>query len=640
MWETGVVVLGKIALQTLITESIKNIVNKNWRWETDAGKKILEHFQIEDICEKYTSKIKNNVLTFRSLSQGGKNVSLEDVYYPLKVTVKDSDDTFLVTENTVIKHKGIVVISGSAGQGKTTVLRKMFIEEIKNGERFPFFITLRNVGFRNDITLIEIFVQHLQEFGVIVKEEEASLLLQSTNVVLFFDGFDEIANKERVHALNVLKSSWNRYTCQVIVTTRPNTELYREGGFKNLVVNSLLPEDISGIINKSVGDTETRDALVSMLNKKKFIMDALIYPILVDIFIVSFYSMKDTPATIGDFYNGLFRSLLFSHDQQKNFARERKSGLDVKELQDCFNCFSLISFLGGKQDFSENELEAFFIETCDLMNKSNTYKGIKDDIVDGTNLISLNGYKFYSYIHRSIQEYHAALYISGLDDVSVNYKKLSLVSDYSHMTFLSFLHSIDEKKFYLFYVKPYLKSLGLDDVLNQKVYDLEYVKERSLVGATFEIKLSDDTGQLLEVTFVRGHGDKYLRRLTRIIYLNSLLDGTLNNESIPTIELLNLSAIDVHIKDVSFLSLADEIITNDVSRHLKNNKSVTVTTYKFSVATLIAYDPEFIKFKFFYESFIDAHRRLIKFYIDTINPIVNARNPNEKIRSLIKRNNN
>ncbi|UAN43808.1 NACHT domain-containing protein [Serratia sp. JSRIV001] len=640
MLEAGALFAGKVVLQTIIAESMKRIIEKQWRLQTDEGKKILEHFKIDDVRDKYASKIRSNVLTFRSLSQGGSNVSLEDVYYPLTVTVKDSKDTILVTDETIIKHKGIVVISGSAGQGKTTVLRKLFLEEIKGGYRFPFFITLRNISFKNGITLIEIFMDHLLEFGIKAREEDASLLLQSNNIVLFFDGFDEIANKERAHALDVLKSAWFRYTCPVIVTTRPNTELYREGGFKNLIVNPLASDDITGIIHNSVRDEETRKALINLLKKKKFILEALIYPILVDIFIVSFYSMKDTPATIGDFYNGLFRSLLFSHDQQKNFSRERKSGLDVKELQDCFNLFSLISFLEGKQDFNENELEKLFIETCETLDRKEGYKNIKEDIVDGTNLISLNGYRFYSYIHRSIQEYHAALYISGLDDVEINYKKLSCLSDYSQMTFLNFLESIDDKKFYLNYVRPYLKSIGLSDIINQSIYDLSHILKESLIGSSITISISEDTLNILSYSVSLGRGIKFLRRLNRVSFLNSLLNGSLNNDSLDAIDLIDLNGFDDLFKKDDFKLLASHKETNEVKLSDKiDAEPMHTITYDFNMLDVFNYKADLFRLEFYYEEFVSIHSSLILFYKNKILPKINAKNPNEKIRSLIKRNN-
>ncbi|MXC43639.1 NACHT domain-containing protein, partial [Escherichia coli] len=89
-------------------------------------------------------------------------------------------------DGVTLPFHGIVNIVGIAGQGKSTILRKLFSEEIKKSERMPFFIELRRVKNAN---IIAYLADILNTFGVGCSEDSLKILLQSQRVVLMLDGF-------------------------------------------------------------------------------------------------------------------------------------------------------------------------------------------------------------------------------------------------------------------------------------------------------------------------------------------------------------------------------------------------------------------------------------------------------------------
>lgn len=68
----------------------------------------------------------------RTLHNADYDIFLDDIYYPLTVEVASNKDKVVIKDGVTLPFHGIVNIVGIAGQGKSTILRKLFSEEIKN----------------------------------------------------------------------------------------------------------------------------------------------------------------------------------------------------------------------------------------------------------------------------------------------------------------------------------------------------------------------------------------------------------------------------------------------------------------------------------------------------------------------------
>ncbi|WP_435953236.1 NACHT domain-containing protein [Dryocola sp. BD626] len=532
-------------VKTAVSETISYLMTVKWKADTDVGKDILEQFGSKEVVDKFAIKISKDILTFRSLSNAGRNVNLDDVYYPLTLTLEDNRDLIRIEDNTTIKHKGIIVISGSAGQGKTTILRKLFIEEIKDKNRLPIFINLREVDFENSVSTISVIKQFFTSYGIECTDESISLLMQSSKLVIFYDGFDEVNQAYRTRAREIIKSTWNRYNCQAIVTTRPHTEIYRDSGCKNCQVNKLETEDLEGIIGKISHSEKQKEALISLIKSREFLLEALIYPIMVDILMVSYYSMRDTPKTIKDFYAGLFRNLMYSHDLLKHFERHKYSELDVDELEMVFDSFSACTFLSDRYQFSERQIDRFFeaslMHVKQTKGKSYNSKMIRRDIIDGTNLISRDGTDFYTYIHKSIQEFHAAKFHIYSNDKKQLLRDLIRDNDSAKLNFLRFLYQISPKDFLLYYVVPYMRSLGFVGNYDRNAgYSEQQIINKLMIGSVLEFSSEDSKVRSKSITIEFGLGQKIIKSYERLKFLVGILQDIFNPE-IPNGYLLKIN---------------------------------------------------------------------------------------------------
>lgn len=374
--------------------------------------KILLSFTSDTIVDKYIKTSMNKVFVFRTLLHGDRNVYLHEVYYPLNIKNTSTNNVLLVEDNTILPPHTPICIVGIAGQGKTTIMRKLFLEELSAKKSLPIFINLRQIDDFQKLSCSQLLLDHLSSNGVDGTIEDAEYLCKKAMISFYFDGFDEIPFNQRMFALKTIAEAYDKYHCKVIVTTRPDTEITRIAGYDIYSVEYLKQEMLYSVINNIIDDVDTSASLISMLKAKEFIRESIKTPILLDIFIVTSRNLSNDPKSITDYYSGLFSALLYRHDLIKNLTREKKSGLVDRELEKCFSLFSFLSYFNEKSDFTRNDLLTYFDKSVKANKVNSTAEKVSDDIVDGTNLIVKDGYDHFVYIHRSIQEYFSAKFIS------------------------------------------------------------------------------------------------------------------------------------------------------------------------------------------------------------------------------------
>lgn len=136
----------------------------------------------------YTLNVINKVFTFRTIINGDKDVYLDQIYHPLKIS--DSEGRlYTVNDQYILPSHSPVCLVGLAGQGKTITMKKLFLEELNNNEWLPIFISLRSVGFSEKISLPEVIKQHFELHGVPCDFDNVNHLLNTVNIRIFFRRF-------------------------------------------------------------------------------------------------------------------------------------------------------------------------------------------------------------------------------------------------------------------------------------------------------------------------------------------------------------------------------------------------------------------------------------------------------------------
>jgi hypothetical protein len=435
---------------------------------TSIKGKRKNHSLYQNICdtaynEEYAKNVINKVFTFRTIINGDRDVYLDQIYHPLKLT-SPNDDVLIVDDGfTLPKHTSSCLV-GYAGQGKTITMKKMFLEDLNKDDFFPLFISLRVIDFSKRISVPEVLFQHFESHGVKSDIESITNFLNKiTNIRIYFDGFDEVHHNERDNALALLDECSSMWKINIICSSRPDTQICKKPGFLVYSVKFLDTEDVEEIININVKNTDTKSTLLTILHGKDFLLESIKSPILVDIFIVTSIGLGKKPENIVNYYESLFSSLVYKHDFNKIFTRARKSNLTDTQMEQCLSYFAFVSQLKQQTNFTYSDMVEAFLDAKIIIGKDNDdEKNIIEDVVEITNLITRDGFDNYTFIHKSIQDFYAAKFIStSTEENQVDFFKESL-NVRLDLNFCYMLKSLHPASYYPYFIKDKINSLDFD----------------------------------------------------------------------------------------------------------------------------------------------------------------------------------
>lgn len=462
---------------------LENLMNATWIKNTEEALDIIEQLQDPEVERKFIEKHMSNALRMRTLHQREHDILLDDIYYPLTLRTASNNDEIIVGDGCTLHHSRIVNIVGVAGQGKSTILRKLFQEEIKKGARIPLFIELRRI--END-GLLEFIKKTIESIGVDINRDSNhfELLLQSGKVVLMLDGFDEIKTSFRNEILASIKELNNRYNCSVIVTSRPETEICRETSINNLKVKALDQNAQFGIL-ESLSEPHEYEEIRSVILSNPDLQETLSTPILINLLYVCYPYWDELPSNIVEFYSKLFITLYLKHDRMKSWARERKSSLNTDDSLWCFSAICYFSLVDEVFEFNTENLtkyakKALHAATIDIAE----CEDFVDDIVNITCLIQQDGLDRFVFLHKSVQEYHAACTIRNFpEDLKRDfYNSLSETLPHTHKldNVLNFLYFIDKSAYGKYVSLELFEKKGFIDLIDVDIsFVCEFIKEKA-----------------------------------------------------------------------------------------------------------------------------------------------------------------
>lgn len=401
----------------VIAETFKQLTTKvfekDWPIFTDQGKRISNQFFDPIIREQYIEKILYNQLHFRTLSSPESDVYIDNVYYPIRIkysTHSGQPLEYTIDNDFKIEYMGILNIIGLAGQGKSTVMRKFILEESRRAKRMPIFLELKRVKAGDILTSI---MDMLKTIGIKITYKDLELLLMSKKIVLILDGFDEIHPDLQIDTLDSINSIHIRLKCPIVITSRPGSYACNCAGVLNANLQFLNKNEVIHLLKK-LAKPEEHKGLVRIIKNNPSLIEAIQTPILVSLFYVCYPHWDEIPTNTQQFYSKLFSTLYTRHDELKNTPRYHKAKLDTI---DAVNAFSTICFEGIKNaeyEFGEERLLEIAKISVQKLNLQASAQNVIKDIVEITNLIKKDGFDKFVFLHKSIQEYHAARYIQKL----------------------------------------------------------------------------------------------------------------------------------------------------------------------------------------------------------------------------------
>src|SRR5690606_35638115 len=341
------------------------------------------------------------------------------------------EENYINNINDFLKLNNKVTIIAKGGSGKTTFLKKLYIDTLSSFEKIPLILNLRDfnhleikrkideASIKNNF-VFKALANQLVESKVTIDSKLTEKMFQSGRFYILFDGFDEIDVKYQSIITNHLINFVNRFNDnKYIVTTRPYTNATNLLGFENINLEGLDTfEKKDTFISKQLfTNPNLANKIITSLkdeDAQKYI-ELLNNPLFLILFINSFEYYPNIPMKKSDFYWQVFDALCERHDNfsKLGFERPKFSNITKDQFKNILERFCCITYFHNLFNFKEFEilikLEKIKNTEKYVFNRSEYLNDLKISIP----LLVQDGNDFY-FIRRSIQEYFTALYVNNL----------------------------------------------------------------------------------------------------------------------------------------------------------------------------------------------------------------------------------
>jgi hypothetical protein len=490
--ETAAVVsAAKPLVEPFVEKYVTSKLQSFAEWCKKKHKEVMiptsEHFQeyLERTYDKYCII---NTLVFHNSQRKLKDIYVDQTI--IKENHAEDDEEKTKIEGLpveLIKKYQKILITDTAGMGKSTIMKRMFVDLIDKGldvVGIPIYIELNRLNKSHTI-LTEI----QEELNSLSEEFDNVLLLkliQTGGFIFFLDGFDEISIKDRsevtidVHTFISKAGNKNYY----ILTSRPESGLASFGDFQSFTIQPLTKDEAFVLLEKYdlSKKKELSRRLVELLKSGQYntIDEYLVNPLLVSLLYTAYDYNQSIPFEKHRFYGVVFDAYFEKHDSSKPIkSRDKLSGLN----HDGFD--SVLRYVGYKcltnigVKFDEDTILNTIREARSFCgNLSFAESDFLKDLVSSVPLFCKEGTD-YKWLHKSLLEYFAARFVfcdakRDQDAILSSIHKSGHIEKYINM--LDIYYDIDYKGFSKNIMLPVLEQYV-------KYHDKHYPKMPNLLDA-------------------------------------------------------------------------------------------------------------------------------------------------------------
>jgi len=381
------------------------------------AEKNIKYIPTESHFTEYFHRTYKKLAVINTLVFNNSQRLLTEIYLPLTLTI--TNDRKIKTKvsgfpKNISDEFGNILVTDTAGMGKSTLMKTIFIDTINKNIGIPIFIELRRLTNSKKI------IQEIQEqLNSIDKNFDTDLLLEllaEGGFIIILDGYDEIALGERDTVTTdiqefISKASNNRF----FITSRPEKALASFGNFQEFRIEPLAKKEAFELLRKYDNQGQVSTLLIKKLQEKELanIEEFLTNPLLVSLLFTAFEHKQAIPFKKYLFYRQVYDANFESHDLTKgdSYTHDKYSKLEIDDFHRVlrhlgFNCFKI-----QRIEFTKDEL-------LKLINDSKEFcVGLKFndsdfllDILKTVPLFTQDG-NYYRWSHKSLQEYFAAQFI-------------------------------------------------------------------------------------------------------------------------------------------------------------------------------------------------------------------------------------
>lgn len=318
-----------------------------------------------------------------------------------------------------------MIVLGSAGTGKSVLLRRILLETIEDNEQsqrrvpIPILIEFKKLDLSDSLGLEKALNQEFSRFDSSGLAQDLGTDLVDGSVLVLLDGLDELKTEDRIiQALDHVKEFGLRYPKNRIVLTSRLLEILEKPdmlpGFRVLQISSLTPTQMTQFIENWFGkDSPVGKRLVQFVNEPMSLRGLPATPLTLAL-VASLYEggTKEIPSNLTELFSKYVELALGRWDISRDISLQFE--WEVKK-------FILQKIAWDMQVQRKSEINILDFESA--VKRFSTERGLSVDagayskeVMDRSELMFLNNNNEYEFKHRALHEYFVGSEINDRAD--------------------------------------------------------------------------------------------------------------------------------------------------------------------------------------------------------------------------------
>lgn len=446
--------IAKPFIEPIISTILKPKIEKIsiWLKKQSIDNSVVDNY-FEDKFTDYLTRTHRSSSIINTLVFPNQQVKIKDIYFPLTIVSSKNFNDYIINdkfENDLFKISKRILISDTAGMGKSTLMKWITLNLIEKPSTIPILIELRKIDSTNKI-IDEIF----QLIDPIDKSFDKDLIIKFLELGFFtiiLDGYDEIPKKSQESVTVELKSFINKVPeNNFILTSRPESALASFGDFQLFYIKPLTPEESYKIINNydKLNKEKFATKLINEIKiKNEQVKEFLTNPFLVSLLYKSYTYNRDIPSKKTTFYEEVYTSLFKHHDSSKDgYKRQKISNLDILDFRIILRYLAFETSKLGKVTYSEPELLKFISNSREKsINITFKEASYLEDLLTTVPIFIKDGNQI-KWAHKSIQDYFAAEYITYNSKKEEILNKIYKSEKDNYLNIIDLIYELEPKTF-------------------------------------------------------------------------------------------------------------------------------------------------------------------------------------------------
>lgn len=426
---------------------------------------------IQNHFKEYFERTYEKLSYINTIALKNSQKKLKDIYIPLSLVSGSFEKESFKVEGypkTILNKYRKVLITDTAGMGKSTLMKRIYLDIIDGLYGIPLFVELRRLSGKKTI------MQEIQEqFDAINKSFDTELLfdlLADGGFIVILDGYDEISIEERNNVYNDIQSFIEKaHNNLFIMTSRPEQSLAGFGSFQEFNILPLEKEEAYLLLKKYDKSGDVSTLLINKIQDQSYsnISEFLTNPFLTSLLYTAFEYKQTIPLKKNLFYRQIFDAYFESHDLSKgdSYVREKNCKLGIDEFETVLRYLAILSFNNKQKiEYTKDELLKFLNKVKEkCVGFTFVSSAVIKDLTTTVPLFTIDGV-YYKWTHKSLYEYFTAQFIYKDSGDRRSYSLTQLYNSdeiENFMNILDLYYDIDFKSFRNTIIYELLKEYSL-----------------------------------------------------------------------------------------------------------------------------------------------------------------------------------